>query len=45
MISQQNKKTKIGCFYDARIDVSLYIGLFNPLTLEPFCTYCVLRRR
>lgn len=27
------------CYYDARIDISVYGGLFNPMTYEPFCTY------
>lgn len=39
MLTQQNKKTAVMCYYDARLGVSVYGGLFNPLTLEPFCTY------
>ncbi len=39
MLSQQYKKTYMMCFYDARIGTSVYGGLFNPLTFEPFCTY------
>lgn len=27
------------CYYDARLGISVYGGLFNPLTLRPFCTY------
>ena len=27
------------CYYDARIGSSIYGGMFNPITYEPFCTY------
>lgn len=39
MCAMQNKKTDILCYYDARIGQSVYGGLFNPITYEPFCTY------
>ena len=26
-------------YYDSRLGISPYAGVFNPLTLEPFCTY------
>ena len=35
----QHKKTRILCFYDARIGQSMYGGLFNPITYKPFGTY------
>ena len=31
------------CYYDARIDISVYGGLFNPMTYEPYCTYYSLK--
>ena len=39
MLKFQHQKTDILCFYDARIGQSVYGGLFNPITYEPFCTY------
>ena len=39
MCSMQNRRPDILCYYDARIGISGYGGLFNPLTFEPFCTY------
>ncbi len=39
MIAMQYKKTDILCFYDARIGQSVYGGLFNPITYQPFCAY------
>lgn len=39
MCAMQNTKMEVMCFYDARIGTSMYGGLFNPLTFEPFCTY------
>ena len=27
------------CYYDARIGASVYGGMFNPETFEPYCTY------
>lgn len=35
----QKKPVDISCYYDSQLSVSEYGGLFNPLTLEPFCTY------
>lgn len=39
MCAQQNTKMNMMCYYDARVGVSVYGGLFNPLTCKPFCTY------
>ncbi len=39
MIAMHDKKTDIMCYYDARIDASMYGGLFNPLDHTPLCTY------
>lgn len=39
MLAMQNDKTDVLCFYDARIGISQYGGLFNPLTTEPYCAY------
>ncbi len=39
MMAMQNTKMSVMCYYDARIGISVYGGLFNPLTFEPFCTY------
>jgi hypothetical protein len=27
------------CYYDAQLSTSVYGGMFNPLTREPFCLY------
>lgn len=39
MLAMQNEKVDIMCYYDARMGISIYGGLFNPLTEEPYCTY------
>ena len=39
MIAMQRTKMSMMCFYDARIGISEYGGMFNPLTWKPFCTY------
>ncbi len=39
MIAMHETKMSVMCYYDARLGISVYAGLFNPLTLEPFCTY------
>lgn len=39
MCALQNKKVDILCYYDARMQASLYGGLFNAYTEQPFCTY------
>ena len=39
MLAMQNTNTDMMCFYDARIGISQYGGLFNPLTTEPYCAY------
>lgn len=39
MCAQQNKKTAVMNFYDARIGISQYGGLFNPITFKPFPAY------
>ena len=39
MCAMQNSEEHILCYYDARIGTSIYGGMFNPITYEPFCTY------
>lgn len=39
MCAMQRRNMDMMCYYDARIGTSVYGGLFNPLTFEPFCTY------
>ena len=39
MCVMQNTKMDMMCYYDARLGASMYGGLFNPITYEPFCTY------
>ena len=39
MCAMQNTKMELMCYYDARIGVDVFSGLFNPLTLGKFCTY------
>jgi len=39
MCAMQDKKMDVMCYYDAQLSVSVFGGLFNPLTREPFCTY------
>lgn len=39
MIAMHATKMSVMCYYDARLDISVYGGLFNPLTRQPFCTY------
>lgn len=39
MCAMQNTEIKLMCYYDARIGVSVYGGLFDPLTTKPFCVY------
>ncbi len=39
MAAQRERNVEIMCYYDARIGHSVYGGLFNPLTYQPFCTY------
>lgn len=39
MCSMQNRKVDILCYYDARMQASLYGGLFNAYTEKPFCAY------
>ena len=39
MMAMHRTKMSMMCYYDARFDTSVYGGLFNPLTCEPFCTY------
>ena len=43
MCAMQNKKMDMMCYYDARLGVSMYGGLFNPLTYLPFSTYYGLK--
>lgn len=39
LLAMQNEKMDVMCYYDARMGISIYGGLFNPLTEEPYCTY------
>ena len=39
MCAMQRTKTEMLCYYDARIGISEYAGMFNPLTLKPFPLY------
>ena len=39
MCAMQKTKTELLCYYDARIGVSSYAGMFNPLTMKPFPLY------
>ena len=42
LCAMQKKPIDVCCYYDAQFAVHEYGGLFNPLTLEPFCTYYAL---
>ncbi len=39
MCALQNTSVAMLNYYDARIGQSVYGGMFNPITYEPFCTY------
>jgi hypothetical protein len=39
MLAMQNTKTYMLNFYDSRIGPSVYGGMFNPITYQPFCLY------
>ena len=39
MCAMQNTKMEMMCYYDAKIGIGDYAGMFNPLTYKPFCTY------
>ena len=39
MCAMQDSDEQMLCYYDARIGVSIYGGMFNPITYKPFCTY------
>ena len=39
MCAMQSAEMDMMCYYDARISTSMYAGLFNPITFEPFCSY------
>lgn len=39
MCAMQNSSVSMLNYYDARIGQSVYGGMFNPITYEPFCTY------
>ena len=43
MCAMQNTKMSLMCYYDARLGISMYGGLFNPMTYEPLCTYYVFK--
>ena len=39
MMAMHATKMSMMCYYDARVGISVYGGLFNPMTYEPYCTY------
>ena len=39
MMAMHQTKMSMMCFYDARLGLSVYGGLFHPMTEQPFCTY------
>ena len=39
MMAMHATKMSVMCYYDARVGISVYGGLFNPMTYEPYCTY------
>ena len=39
MMAMQDTKMSVMCYYDARMGISVYGGLFNPMTYTPYCTY------
>ena len=39
LLAMQNEKMDVMCYYDARMGLSIYGGLFNPMTETPYCTY------
>lgn len=39
MLAMQNTKTYMLNYYDTRIGTSVYGGMFNPITYQPFCIY------
>ena len=39
MLAMQDTKTYMLNFYDTRIGQSVYGGMFNPITYQPFCLY------
>lgn len=43
MCGMHNTKANIMCYYDARIGIVRYAGLFNASTYEPYCTYYSLK--
>ena len=43
LCAMQNTRMDMMCYYDARIDRSVYGGLFNPITYTPFCAYYVFK--
>jgi hypothetical protein len=39
MLAMQDTETDLLNYYDARVGISRYAGIFNPLTMEVLCTY------
>ncbi len=39
MLTFQNRKADILCYYDATFSASMYAGMFSPVTYQPFCLY------
>ena len=42
MLGMQKKSPSVLCFYDARVGTSIYGGLFDPSTWQPFLSYYTL---
>ena len=43
MCAMQNEKMDMMCYYDARLGVSYYAGLFNPMTFQPTCVFYAMK--
>ena len=39
LLAMQDTNTDMLCYYDSRIGPSVYGGMFNPITFQPFCLY------
>ena len=39
LIGMHNTQAEMLCYYDSRIGPSVYGGMFNPITYQPFCLY------
>ena len=39
MIAMHATRMSVMCYYDARLGLSVYGGLFDPMSEQPYCTY------